>query len=169
MIMGVWLAVHTHALSEEKARFHLLRQGFEVYLPRYSKRRSHARKVEWVPSPLFPRYLFVAVDEAAPRWHSIQSTVGVASLVKNGGLPAHLPAVIISAIRARENETGLVELDNVLPFKPGEVVRVASGPLQDQTGIFQCLDDKQRVVLLLDLLGRAVTIRLPVESVAALA
>jgi transcriptional antiterminator RfaH len=93
----------------------------------------------------------------------------VASLVKNGGLPAHLPAVIISAIRARENETGLVELDNVLPFKPGEVVRVASGPLQDQTGIFQCLDDKQRVVLLLDLLGRAVTIRLPVESVAALA
>jgi transcriptional antiterminator RfaH len=165
--MSVWLAVHTHALAEEKAHFHLKRQGFEVYLPRYSRRRSHARKVEWVPSPLFPRYLFVAVDEDAPRWHSIQSTVGVAGLVKSGSLPAQLPMNVVAAIRERENEKGFVELDYSPPFKPGEVIRITSGSMKDQTGIFQCLDDKQRVVLLLDLLGRAVTVRLPVESVAA--
>ena len=33
-----------------------------TYLPRYLKRRRHARRVDIVAAPLFPRYLFVAID-----------------------------------------------------------------------------------------------------------
>ena len=59
-----WYAVHTHAGAETKAVWHLENQGFSVYLPRYLRRRRHARKVDWVPTPLFPRYLFVFMDVA---------------------------------------------------------------------------------------------------------
>jgi hypothetical protein len=37
-----WYVVRTHALSEDRAAWHLKNRGFDVYLPRYSKQRRHA-------------------------------------------------------------------------------------------------------------------------------
>ena len=65
-----WYVVQTQAHAETKACWHLARQGFETYLPRYLKRRRHARRVEMVQAPLFPRYLFVVIDIATQRWRS---------------------------------------------------------------------------------------------------
>lgn len=66
-----WYVVQTQINAEAKAAEHLALQGFSLYLPRYLKRRSHARKVDTVARPLFPRYLFVAMDVAVQRWRSI--------------------------------------------------------------------------------------------------
>jgi transcriptional antiterminator RfaH len=71
-----WYVVHTHPHAEAKAAAHLERQGYSTYLPRYLKCRRHARRIEIVPAPLFPRYLFVTIDRLRQRWRSIQSTVG---------------------------------------------------------------------------------------------
>ncbi len=35
----------------------------------------------------------------------------------------------------------------------------------DQLGLFQCATDEDRVILLLDLLGRQVKVKLPLDSV----
>ena len=72
-----WFVAHTQPHAEVKATAHLARQGFQIYFPRYLKRRRHARKVDFVAQPLFPRYMFVAIDMATQRWRSIQSTFGV--------------------------------------------------------------------------------------------
>ena len=77
--MQRWYVAQTQPMAEHKALAHLHRQGFEVYLPRYLKRRSHARRVDHVPAPVFPRYLFVAMDIESCRWRAINSTVGVTS------------------------------------------------------------------------------------------
>ena len=37
-----WYVVQTQANGEAKAAEHLRRQGYEIYLPRYLKRRRHA-------------------------------------------------------------------------------------------------------------------------------
>ena len=63
--------VQTQPHAESKAMGHLIRQGFATYLPRYLKRRRHARKIETVAAPLFPRYLFVTVDMETQQWRSI--------------------------------------------------------------------------------------------------
>src|SRR5262249_2851497 len=78
-----WFVAHTHPHAEGKATAHLNRQGFEIYFPRYLKRRRHARRIESITAPLFPRYLFVAIDVNVQRWRSIYSTVGVSRLVCN--------------------------------------------------------------------------------------
>ena len=57
-----------------------MRQGFTTYLPRYLKRRQHARRIDIVPAPLFPRYFFVAIDITVQRWRSVYSTIGVTQL-----------------------------------------------------------------------------------------
>ena len=118
-----WFVAQTHANAENKATAQLVRQGFEVYLPRFLKRRRHARKVEIVPTALFPRYLFVAVDLESQRWRSIHSTVGVSRLLCNGDAPAQVAAGIVEGLKRRHDEHGFIKLDPKPPFEPGAAVR----------------------------------------------
>ena len=161
-----WYVVHTQPRGEGTALRHLKRQGFAAFLPEYLKRRSHARRLDWVRAPLFPRYLFVAMDVASARWRAIASTMGVSHLVCNGEEPAAVPRGVVEDIRARIGEGGLVKLEPHIPFRPGDAVKVLVGAFADQIGFFQCATDEARVVLLLDMLGRRVTIKLPLADVA---
>lgn len=154
-----WHVVHTHPHAEAKAAAHLVRQGYEIYLPRYLKRRRHARRIETVPSPLFPRYCFITINRLTQRWRSISSTIGVAHLVCNGEEPAPVPSSIIDAIRKREDERGFVRIDHAR-FAPGDKVRIADGVFLDCIGLFQQLADRERVIVLLELLGRKVKVML---------
>lgn len=162
-----WYVVQTHVHAETKAAAHLVRQGYPIYLPRYLKRRRHARRVEIVAAPLFPRYLFVTIDRLTQRWRSILSTVGVTHLVRNGEEPAAVPAGVVDELRRREDEQGLIKLDLRPRLTPGTKVRVVDGVFSDCLGLFEGMADRERVAILLDLLGRKVRVVLDGESVAA--
>jgi transcriptional antiterminator RfaH len=162
-----WYVVQTQVNGEAKAARNLLRQGYEVYLPRYLKRRRHARKVDFTAKPLFPRYMFVAIDMATQRWRSIQSTFGVSRLVTNGDDPAMVPEGVVYALRAREDDKGFVRLDSRPAFAPGDKVRVLAGAFMDSAGLFSGLADHDRVSILLDMLGRKVRVLLDADMVAA--
>lgn len=168
-VTGAWYVVQTQLNAEAKAARNLAQQGFEVYLPRYLKRRSHARKIEKVAAPLFPRYLFVRIDVATQRWRSIQSTFGVSHLVLNGSDPAPVAQHVLGALKARENEGGFVELDRRAPFRLGEKVRVLAGAFAENFGLFDGLGDRDRVAILLDLLGRKVRVSIGADLVVAAA
>jgi len=162
-----WYVVQTHANAEIKASTHLGRQGYAVYLPRYLKRRRHARRVEIVPMPLFPRYLFVAVDLESQRWRSIQSTVGVSRLLCNGDEPALVARGIVEQLQSRQDDRGFIKLDTRPHFVPGDKVRVIEGVFSACLGLFEGMTDHQRVSILLDLLGRKVRVVLDMDAVAA--
>lgn len=162
-----WYVVQSQPNAEFKAIAHLNRQGFGTYLPRYLKRRRHARRVDVVAAPLFPRYLFVAVDLAAQRWRSIFSTVGVSSLVCNGDIPSPVPDHIIASLKGREDAAGFVCLDRRPKFRAGDKIQVLNGAFADCSGLFEGMKDSDRVAILLDLLGRKVRVTVDAESVAA--
>lgn len=162
---GAWFVVHTHVNAEAKVARNLQRQGFEIYLPRYLKRRSHARKVDQVTAPLFPRYIFVRIDMATQRWRSIQSTFGVAGLVLNGLEPAQLPSPVLCALRQREDESGYVRLDQ-RRFVPGDKARVVAGAFAENLALVEGLADSDRIVILLDMLGRKVRVSIEADLVA---
>jgi transcriptional antiterminator RfaH len=163
---GSWYIVRTHARSEAKAALNLERQGFSIYLPRYLKRRRHARRVEIVSAPLFPRYLFVAIDIASQRWRSIQSTFGVAQLVCSGDAPSAVSPLVVDELRRREDEKGFVQLAR-RGFARGEKVRVVEGVFSACLGLFEGMTDNERVTVLLDLLGRKVRVIMDLDAVAA--
>jgi transcriptional antiterminator RfaH len=162
-----WYVVQTQPHAESKAMGHLIRQDFSVYLPRYLKRRRHARKVDMVAAPLFPRYLFVTVDLETQRWRSIQSTTGVSRLVCNGDEPAPVPPAVVEALQGREDAGGFVQLERRPQFAPGERVRVVDGVFADSLGLFEGMADRERVAILLDLLGRKVRILLDEGAITA--
>ena len=162
-----WHVVQAHVHAEAKAQMHLARQGFETYLPRYLKRRRHARRTETVAAPLYPGYLFVTFNSAIHRWRSIHSTVGVARLVCNGEVPATIDNAIINGLRSRENAEGFIELSRRPRFAAGDKVRVREGVFSDCLGLFESLGDRERVAILLELLGRKVRVVLDEELVVA--
>ena len=108
--MSNWYAIFTHARAEQKAQFNLERQGFQSFFPKYRKRRRHARRVETVSSPLFPRYVFVRLDLDRQPWRSINSTLGVHGIVCQGEKPAPLPEGIVEELISRQDELGCVGL-----------------------------------------------------------
>ena len=167
--MRRWYVVQTRPREESTALFHLRRQGFESYLPRFLKRRRHARKVDLAPSPLFPGYLFVAIDLAAARWRSIHGTIGVNRLVCNGETPAPVPVGVVEQIQESEDDRGMVVLRPTENMKKGEKVEISDGPFSDLVGVFEALDSKERVIVLLNLLGREVRARVPLGWVQAVA
>ena len=87
----------------------------------------------------------------------------------HGDWPAPVPAGIVKEIQAREDEQGLVALDTPPPFEKGEMVRITAGTLRDQVGLFDCATDNERIIVLLELLGRHVKVRLPLDTVAVYA
>ncbi len=161
-----WYAVQTQPNAETKAAHHLMRQGFGVYMPRFIKRTRHAGRTEFSARPLFPGYIFVAIDVATQRWRCVNSTVGVRRLVCNGDSPAGLDAAIIEALRAREDERGFITLDSAPRFAPGDAVRVIDGAFTSNLGIYVGMNDSQRVAILLELLGRKVRVTIDADLVA---
>lgn len=162
-----WYVAHTQPNAEMRAVLNLERQGFATYLPRYLKQRRHARRVDIVPAPVFPRYLFVAIDLARQRWLSIRSTVGVSRLVTQGDAPMPVPDGIVESLIGRHDETGFVRLLAPPGLQVGDRVRVLGGAFEEALGLLEQITDEQRVTILLDLLGRKVRVTLDSGLIAA--
>jgi transcriptional antiterminator RfaH len=75
------------------------------------------------------------------------------------------PAVI-DALKSRE-VNGLVALEQRPRFAPGDSVRIVDGVFANCLGLFERMPDKDRVSVLLDLLGRKVRVLVDDLSLAA--
>lgn len=149
-----WYLVYCKPRQERVAVENLERQGYETYLPRVRETRRRAGQRVKVIAPLFPRYLFIHLDEEFDNWGPIRSTLGVVSLVRFGQLPARVPDELLDLLRRREDAEGLQAIDPQ-PLKAGMRVRVASGSLAGYEGIFLAKTGRERVIVLLDILGKA--------------
>ena len=160
-----WYAVHTRPQAEAKALENLLRQGYAAYLPRYRTEIRHARRRETVLRPVFPRYLFAGLDRTAARWRPILSTVGVSDLVRAGSEPMPVSAEIVAALREQERAGVFDCLARRRSLRLGELVRITTGAFEDMIGRLVELRDEDRVVVLLEMLGRSVRTQLEIVAV----
>jgi transcriptional antiterminator RfaH len=80
--------------------------------------------------------------------------------VRAGDRPAAVPAEVVEAIRGREEEGAFNGLDPRRTLQPGELVRITTGAFGDMVGRLVELNDNDRVIVLLDLLGRSVRAQL---------
>ena len=146
--MAYWACARLEPRRERLALHCLGLAGFTTYLPRLRERRmSHGRRVEATP-PLFPGYAFLAIEA---QWHAARWTAGVINLIMDGVGPARVPDAVIAEIRSRE-VGGLIELAPSLPRRDARV-RILRGPFTGHLAIFADMRPRQRVEILLQLLG----------------
>lgn len=150
-----WYAVCCKPRQEAVAEENLLRQGFQVYLPRIRLRQR--RRGQWIDAVevLFPRYIFIRVDTLRRSTAAVRSTRGAIGLVRFGGQPAVVLDAVMNALRLREDAVSGLHEDKRPLFNAGETVKLVDGPLAGMEGVFTEQDGDKRVIVLLELLGKA--------------
>ena len=137
----------------------LQRQGFESYLPLIRNRRKRYGRYRHVIEAMFPRYLFIYLDDRTDNWGPIRSTIGVVNLVRFGDRAGRVPDDLVTMLKAREGDKGYLEPE-VLQLQAGDSVRICEGPMSGYEGIFHCRSGKQRVTLLLQIAGQLAKVQI---------
>jgi transcriptional antiterminator RfaH len=145
--VAYWTAVQLQA-NRERLALHCLSKvnGFEVYSPRIKAPR--ARRGDDT-RPLFPGYAFVLIIS---QWWAARWSPGVIRLVMDGLQPASVPSHVLDEIRRREVR-GVVELPKPPGLHAGDRVKVLGGPFQGYFGLYAGMKPRERVEVLLMLLG----------------
>jgi len=164
--MLCWYLIHTKPSGETQAVRNLERQGYEVYLPRVVQTvRRAGRWLERV-APLFPRYLFLRLNQGQQPLGPVAFTLGVAGIVRFGSRYKVVPDRVVGDLQARaEPQTGLHRLSCKPKLAAGTAVRVSSGPFDGLEGVFEREAGADRVVVLLELLGQSSTVCVSVDSI----
>ena len=155
--LTAWYAVHTKPRQEVLAYQSLAREGVATFFPKLRRRKTIRGERKLITGPLFPCYIFANFD-----YHTnhrlVKYASGVANIVNFGGRPALVEDTMIAAITEHaENDVVTIE---PAAFAPGQVVEIKSGPLMGLQGIFEReLPDRDRVVILLDVLARGARVQ----------
>jgi transcriptional antiterminator RfaH len=165
LLASRWLAVNTHPHREHIAIENLSRQDFETYCPLIQRQVRHARRTRHVMRPLFPGYVFVRINPDLQRWRPILSTFGVRSLVRCGDRLSFIEDGFVAGLRARELD-GII-IKPAEPYQLGQQVRMRSGPFDGLVATIIEMDEKDRLVVLMDLLNQSVKVRVAATDICA--
>ena len=128
--------------------------------------RRRGQQIRTERAPLFPSYVFVAVDFETQRWRPILATFGVRTVVRTGDRPGTVPTPFIDALRGREIDGAIAVHHEQL--RQGQKVRLETGALQGLIGTIIEMDERARIVVLMDLLNQQVRVKVDRAQVAAL-
>ena len=162
--MSSWYVVHARPHQEQRAEVNLARQGYRVWLPMMKRARRRMKRFESGRAPLFPGYLFVELDVARQPWRPINGTFGVKRLLTDGPRPQALPEEFVAALREATGDDG-VSTPAPPDLQPGDAVTITTGPFVECAAVVLRLAPRERVEVLLDVLGGQVPARLSRRSV----
>ena len=158
-----WFCARTKPKHEHIAAANLNRQlGLEVFNPRLRVERATRRGLVRLTEPLFPCYVFVQCGSSA--WNDVRFVTGVSSLVHFGNrIPAVPDAVIDELKECFESEEPLDVEDRLFP---GAEVSIADGAFRGvQAIVLRTLPARQRVQVLLDILGGPTLVEVDRQSI----
>ena len=139
-----WYLLQTKFQQESKAAQELGQQNISVFLPLYKLEKMVKGNKVIKEEPLFSRYLFAWLDLENTNWTSIRSTRGISNFVAFGNGPAIVDQAIINKLRQ-------IDLfSEEAYFKAGEKIRVASGPLEGLSAIYQTENGSSRSYIFLE-------------------
>jgi transcriptional antiterminator RfaH len=159
-----WFCVRTQPKHEHIAAA-CLRQNLdlEVFLPRIRFKRTTRQGPAWTTEALFVSYLFARFDVTSGL-RQVRNARGVRSVVHFGNCCAKVPETVIAELRIMMGNNELRILTG--EFNPGEVVEIAGSALHGlQAVVTKVLPAKQRVAVLLDFLGRQMSVELSADQI----
>lgn len=156
-----WYVVYCRPLKERHAVAALHSDlGLETYLPEIRRRKRGVEE----DVPFFPGYFFLRVDLQQVRMVDILSAPGVVRLLgtfRPQPVPGDIVRYLSEQLNSDHNRLGAPSH----PFKPGDSVWVARGPMRGIEAVFvETLSGGDRVKVLLELLGRMNEVKVEVAS-----
>jgi transcriptional antiterminator RfaH len=137
-------------------------EDVEVYLPRVRFKRATRQGLAWVTEALFPGYLFVRFD-----WKTslrrVQAVSGARGIVHFGDQWPMIPEQTMEELRQVIGPDELHTISHEL--SAGDAVRIADGTLRGLSAVIShIMPGKERVAVLMELLGRQTMVELKASS-----
>jgi transcription antitermination factor NusG len=163
-----WYAVHVRSNFERQVvQFLHGRRGPETFLPTYRTRSRGKDAGSSIERPLFPGYLFARLDALVEQRVAVLQSPGVVRLVEFGGRPAPVDDETIRSLRIIVSGPATAQPHPLL--REGQPVRVVDGPFAGATGrLSRGRGRKPRLVVTLELLGRAAAVPIDLRDVEPL-
>ena len=165
--MKHWHSLMTKPREDERAESHLLNQDYELFRPMIRQFTIKGGKQVPVVEPLFPRYLFIRLDDVLGNWSRIRSTRGVAKMVRFTDMPAKVPDSMIEELRSQCVEGNIIDTTEDKPyvFEKGDEIEITEGSFRGITAIIKEQVAEDRVLLLLTLLGKEQELEISLNQV----
>ena len=157
-----WRLVQVRPNADRMAIRNLERQGFCAFQPLELITSIRAGRFVSRFRSFFPGYMFAGYAGPAARWSVINSTYGVARLVKFGDRPTAVPNRLVAELQAACDSQGVISLASKIVV--GANVEVASGSLAGFIGEVERLTPDQRALVLIEFLGKQTRVSLPVAQ-----
>lgn len=154
-----WYALRSKPRKEEILWRQLRAQEFEVFFPRIRVHPVNPRSRKLLP--YFPGYMFVNVNLEEVGLSTFQWMPHAIGLVSFDGEPSTVPENLIYAINKRVEEIAAAGGEFFDGIKPGDTVKINTGPFAGYEAIFDTrLPGSERVRVLIQMLSDR---RIPVE------
>ncbi|MCX8089460.1 MAG: hypothetical protein N3I86_00775 [Verrucomicrobiae bacterium] len=162
---AAWYCARTKPKHEHIAAANVAaRLGLEVFLPRLRVERVTRRGIVRVVEPLFPGYLFVRCG-AVEQLGEVQRVSGISSLVRFGGRVPVVEDALIEELQECFADDAPLEVEDRL--SPGDEVVVGEGAFAGMRAyVLRVMPARQRVQVLLDILGRPTPVEVHRQSLA---
>lgn len=173
-----WYVCQTYSGYENSVKLNLERRIesmqmedkiFQVMIPeeiRQEKKADGTLKEKLVK--IFPGYVFIEMIVTDDSWFVVRNTPGVTGFLGSSGggtKPVPLPPEEIIPIL---KQAGLMEIPT-FDIEVGQKVKVITGPFREQIGDVDSVDEeKQEIVVLVDMFGRQTPVELGFEDVEKL-
>ncbi len=176
-----WHVLLTEPSRERVAAARLKGMGFGPYVPTFQKLTSYTvrsmfgvtRRKRLIERPLFPGYLFMPLNVAwsfGPMYDVPGLRVGerrnCSPFLKINGQFVTLSEDQMAIIREVTHRINNPE-DLGLPYKVGDTVRILDGPFAERLAEISTLDDSERIMLLLELLGQKTKVFVSARHITA--
>lgn len=161
-----WFLAQVKRNCHNIAERNLARQGFRTFLPMQEATRRVRGRFTQHMRPLFPGYLFVALDMLEGGWRAVNSTYGLTRLISFGNDPTPVPIDLVSQLMLRCDRQG-----KLLPseqLKPGKVVTLANGPFTDFVATIESVAPDRRVYVLMDIMGAQTRVAIDTDHLQAI-
>ena len=145
-----WYLLQTKPKAHSTARDHLMRQGFDVFLPLIIKTAKKNGKFKDAKAPLFPGYLFMGTTLDPVPWKSVNGTRGISAAVTLDGVYRPIHIDIVEGLRCRCDDGGVIRSFN--DIVPGDRVKIKRGPFTEFICTVDDIQDDRRAWVLIDLL-----------------
>lgn len=161
-----WYVVQTYSGYENKVRANLEQRIatmgmedriFRVLVPVEERVFNKEGKVKRVKRKVFPSYVLVEMILEDQSWYVVRHTPGVTGFVGSGNHPIALTPKEVAEVMAKisKDKDQAAKPKVEIPFKPGDTVRVKSGPFANQVGpVVEIIEEKGKVKFSITVFGR---------------
>ena len=162
-----WYLIQCKPNEAQIAVRNLENQNFSTFLPLKETTKRKGKIFQRQIRPLFPGYLFVQIAPDQGPWRQVNSTRGVARLVRLGAEPSVVPNEIVEALMARCDKQNILRQTSEThssQLHAGNQTQVTQGPFSGFIATISDIEPNNRIYIIIEIMGQTTKVAINADA-----